>query len=307
MTAATGPGPAGDDAGLGELLPEPTTKPGRWPSALRSPLGILGLAIALAWVVVAVLAPLIAPEDPLAQAFSKLQPPSSDNLLGTDAVGRDVLSRVLYGSRVSLPLSALLVVTSLVFGSVMGAIAGFFGRAVDEVIMRLADLVFAFPGIILAMIIAAALGPGLINAAIAMAIVSWPSYARVSRSLVLGARQNEYVVAGRLLGASSVTSLTRDILPNVVAPLLVLAMLDFGNAILLLAGLSFLGLGAVPPTPDWGAMVSDGVAQFSSWWIAVFPGLAIFTVVVAFNLIGDSLRDALDPRTAGAMRDGGSA
>jgi len=167
--------------------------------------------------------------------------------------------------------------------------------------MRFSDLVFAFPTIILAMIVAASLGPSLTNAVIALLVVAWPSYARVMRSLVLGARSREYVVASRLLGYGAFTTLRREILPNVAAPVLVLATLDFGNAILLLSGLSFLGLGATPPTPEWGSMVAGGVQQFSSWWIAVFPGLAIFTVVMAFNFLGDAMRDALDPKTGSSL------
>lgn len=270
--------------------------------AFRTPLAITGVSIALIWLVIAIFAPIIAPHDPLAQAFERLQPPSAEHLFGTDAVGRDVLSRVISGARISMPLALSLVVASMVVGGTLGAIAGYFGKAVDEVIMRIADLVFAFPTIILAMVITAALGPSLTNAVIAMLIVSWPAYARVTRSLVLSARTQEYVIAGRLLGNGPFTSLRRDILPNVLSPVFVLAMLDVGTAILLLAGLSFLGLGATPPTPDWGAMVSDGVQQFSSWWIAAFPGLAIFTVVMAFNFIGDSLRDSLDPRAQDAVQ-----
>ncbi|KIP52751.1 ABC transporter permease [Leucobacter komagatae] len=270
--------------------------------AFRTPLAITGVSIALIWLVIAIFAPVIAPHDPLAQAFDRLQPPSAEHLFGTDAVGRDVLSRVVSGARISMPLALSLVVASMIVGGTLGAIAGYFGKVVDEVIMRIADLVFAFPTIILAMVITAALGPSLTNAVIAMLIVSWPAYARVTRSLVLSARTQEYVVAGRLLGNGPFTSLRRDILPNVLSPVFVLAMLDVGTAILLLAGLSFLGLGATPPTPDWGAMVSDGVQQFSSWWIAAFPGLAIFTVVMAFNFIGDSLRDSLDPRAQDAVQ-----
>lgn len=272
------------------------------PPAFRTPLAVTGGAIVLFWVIIMAFAPMIAPADPLAQAFDRLQPPSAEHLFGTDQVGRDVLSRVIYGSRISLPLALGLVATAMVVGGLLGAIAGYFGKAVDEIIMRLADLVFAFPTIILAMVITAALGPNLTNAVIAMLIVSWPAYARVTRSLVVSARQQEYVVAGRLLGAGAFTSLRRDVLPNVLSPVFVLAMLDVGTAILLLSGLSFLGLGAVPPAPDWGAMVAGGVEQFSSWWIAAFPGLAIFTVVMAFNFIGDSLRDSLDPHTQDAVQ-----
>jgi peptide/nickel transport system permease protein len=274
------------------------------PAALRAPLGAVGLAIIGIWIIVAIIAPWISPAAPLAQDFSPLQAPGGANFLGTDEVGRDVLSRVIYGARISLPLSILVVVCSMIIGTIAGAVAGYFGRVVDEVIMRIADLVFAFPTIILAMVIAAALGPSLTNAFIAMLIVSWPGYARVARSLAMVARQNEYVVAGRLLGASSLTSLRRDVLPNVISPILVLAALNVGTAILEFSGLSFLGLGAIPPTPDWGAMVSEGVQQFSSWWIALYPGLAILSVVVAFNLVGDSLRDSLDPTTADAVSRG---
>lgn len=270
--------------------------------AWKTPLAITGVTIAVVWVLIAMFAPVIAPFNPLAQDFDRLQPPSGEHLFGTDQVGRDVLSRVVFGAQISMPLALSLVVASMIVGGALGAIAGYFGRAVDEVIMRIADLVFAFPTIILAMVITAALGPSLTNAVIAMLIVSWPAYARVTRSLVMSARGQEYVVAGRLLGNGPFTSLRRDILPNVLSPVFVLAMLDVGTAILLLAGLSFLGLGATPPTPDWGAMVSDGVQQFSAWWISAFPGLAIFTVVMAFNFIGDSLRDSLDPRAQDAVQ-----
>lgn len=269
---------------------------------LRTPLAITGGVIVAFWLLVAVFAPLIRPFDPLAQDFDRLQAPSAAHWFGTDQVGRDVLSRVISGAQVSIPLALMLVIFAMLIGSVLGAIAGYFGKALDETIMRIADLVFAFPTIILAMVIAASLGPSLTNAVIAMLIVSWPAYARVTRSLVLGARSAEYVVAGRLLGNGPFTSLSKDILPNVVSPVVVLATLDVGTAILLLSGLSFLGLGAVPPTPDWGAMVSDGVQNFSSWWIAAFPGLAILTVVLAFNFLGDALRDALDPRSQEAVQ-----
>ncbi|KQP58012.1 hypothetical protein ASF51_05960 [Agreia sp. Leaf283] len=274
----------------------------RFPAALRNPLAVTGTAIIVVWLLLALLAPMISPAGPLAQDFERLQPPSAAHWFGTDQLGRDVLARVLDGARVSIILPLLLVVSSLLVGTIAGSVAGYFGKVADEVIMRIADLVFAFPTIILAMVIAASLGPSLTNAVIAMLIVSWPAYARVTRSLVVVASRSEYVVAGRLLGNSPFTSLGKDILPNIIAPVVVLATLDVGTAILLLAGLSFLGLGAVPPTPDWGAMVSDGVQNFSSWWISVFPGLAILTVVLAFNFLGDALRDTLDPRTADAVK-----
>ena len=271
---------------------------------LRSPLGLTGAAIVAVWLAVSILAPWIAPADPLSQEFGRLQEPGAANILGTDAVGRDVLSRVLFGARISLPLAFMIVASSMVVGTILGAVAGYFGKVVDELIMRIADIVFAFPTIILAMVIAAALGPSLTNAFIALLVVSWPAYARVARSLVLVARQNDYVVAGRLLGAGPLTSLRRDVVPNVISPILILGTLNVGTVVLELSGLSFLGLGAVPPMADWGAMISEGVQQFSSWWIALFPGLAILTVVVAFNLLGDALRDALDPKTAKTVKGG---
>ncbi len=274
----------------------------RLPTAWRRPLAVVGAVVIVFWVFIAVFVPVLPIENPLQQSNAVLVAPSAAHLFGTDELGRDVFSRVLWGAQVSLPLAVVLVVASLFIGSLLGALAGFIGGVVDEVIMRIADLVFSFPTIILAMVVAAALGPSLTNAVIALIFVNWPNYARVMRSLVLGARNQEYVIAGRLLGSGPFTSLRRDVLPNVAAPMLVLATLDFGNQILLLSGLSFLGLGAVPPTPEWGSMVASGVQQFSSWWLATFPGLAIFSVVVAFNFIGDSLRDALDPRTAGAVQ-----
>ena len=271
-------------------------------SPVRSPLAVTGFAIIAVWVLVAVFAPLVAPSDPLAQNFALLDPPSHAHWMGTDELGRDVASRVAYGARITLPLSVLLVVCSMLIGSIIGAVAGFFGGWVDGLLMRLADLVFAFPGIILALAIAAALGAQLRNAVIAVVLVSWPSYARLVRSLVLSARSAQYVISSRLLGASALRTLAVDIRPNSAGPVFVIAALDVGNAVLLLSGLSFLGLGAQPPTAEWGAMVSEGAQNFSDWWVGVFPGLAILTVVLAFNFIGDALRDLLDPRTARAVR-----
>lgn len=268
----------------------------RLPTAWRTPLAVVGIAIIAFWLVVVILGPVIEPYNPLTQSASRLDPPSAAHWFGTDELGRDVLSRVIAGARLSIPVAIGLVVLSLLLGGILGMLAGYFGRAVDEIIMRFADVVLAFPAIILAMVITAALGPGIGNAVLAMLLVNWPQYARIMRSMVLGARGSEYVVSGRLLGFGTWHSLRVDILPNVLSPVLALATLDFGNAILLLSGLSFLGLGAVPPTPEWGSMVSDGMNNFSSWWIATFPGLGIFTVVMGFNFLGDALRDAMDPR-----------
>jgi peptide/nickel transport system permease protein len=269
---------------------------------LRRPLPLIGLAVIAAWAVVAIFAPLIAPDNPLAQKFTILAGPSATHWFGTDELGRDVFSRVLSGARITLPLAVILVLAAMIIGAIIGAMAGYFGGWVDNVLMRVADLVFAFPGIILALAVAAALGPQLRNAVIAVVVVSWPSYARLVRSLVLTARSAQYVVASRLLGSSSVRVLFTDIRPNAAGPVLVLAALDIGNAVLLLSGLSFLGLGAQPPTAEWGAMVAEGTQNFNDWWVGLFPGLAILTVVLAFNFIGDSLRDMLDPRTARAVR-----
>jgi peptide/nickel transport system permease protein len=263
----------------------------------KQPLAIAGIAIALVWVVIAVFAPLIAPYGSLAQDFTPSQSPSLHHLFGTDELGRDVLSRVVYGSRVTLPIAVLLVGLAAVIGGTIGAVAGYFRGPVDGILMRGADLVFAFPPIILAMVVAAVLGKGLHNAALAIVVVAWPSYARVVRGLVLSVGDSEYVQSARLLGASARRALVRDVVPNVAGPVLVLATLDLANAILLLSGLSFLGLGAQPPQAEWGSMVADGTQYFQWWWMGTFPGLAIFTVVLAFNFIGDSLRDVFDPRT----------
>jgi peptide/nickel transport system permease protein len=266
--------------------------------AWRHPLAIAGLLIAGTWLVIAIFAPLLAPHDPLAQSASSFVHPSRAHPFGTDELGRDVLSRVLYGARLSIPLALLLVSLALVIGGTLGAVAGYFGGIVDTIVMRAADLVFAFPAIILAMVVTAALGPSVRNAVLALVVVSWPSYARVVRGLVLSVGQTEYVQSARLLGRSARKTLVRDVLPNVSGPVLVLATLDLGNAVLLLSGLSFLGLGAQPPKPEWGAGVAEGTQYFQYWWIGTFPGLAIFTVVLAFNFLGDSLRDALDPQSS---------
>jgi len=269
---------------------------------LRQPLAVAGAVIAGAWILIAIFAPLIAPSNPLAQSFTPSVGPSWHHFFGTDELGRDVFSRVIYGSRVTLPIGLILVVIAATIGGTIGAMAGYFRGPIDGLFMRMADLVFAFPPIILAMVVAAVLGRSLENAALAIVVVSWPSYARVVRGLVLTVGESEYVQSARLLGASAPRALMRDVLPNVAGPVLVLMTLDLANAILLLSGLSFLGLGAQPPQAEWGSMVADGTQYFQWWWMGTFPGLAIFTVVLAFNFLGDSLRDVFDPRT-GWRRD----
>jgi len=261
------------------------------------------MTLAGAWIIVAIFVPLIAPYDPLAQTSQLTLAPSAAHLLGTDELGRDVFSRVLWGSRLSLPIAFVLVAAAVAVGGALGGLAGYFGGWVDEVVMRATDLVFAFPTIILAMAVTAALGPSLHNAVLAVLVVFWPSYARVVRGLVQSLGQADYVAATRLLGASSLRALVVDVLPNVAGPVLVLATLDLGNAVLLLAGLSFLGLGAQPGPPEWGSMVNTGTQYFERWWMGTFPGFAILSVVLAFNFLGDSLRDALDPRTSWAVKE----
>lgn len=303
---ATSIGPAreGRPRSLSRIAP---TNVGQRPSgpwaAWRKPLALTGLIIAGLWLLIAMLAPWLAPFEPLAQASPRFQPPSAEHWFGTDELGRDVFSRVLHGARVSLPLAMLLVLLAGTLGSILGAVAGYFGGKIDGLIMRLTDLVFAFPTIILAMVVVAVLGPGLLNAVFAVALVAWPSYARVVRSLVLSAREAEYVASARLLGIRPLKVLRQEIAPNVAGPVLVLATLELGNAVLLLSGLSFLGLGAQPPTPEWGSMVAFGARAFDRWWLGMFPGIAILTSVLAFNFLGDSLRDALDPRGVRAMKE----
>ncbi|MCE4025937.1 MULTISPECIES: ABC transporter permease [unclassified Microbacterium] len=268
------------------------------PRAWRTPLAVVGTVIALMWIVIAILAPWIAPHDPLAQDLPRLAAPSGEAIMGTDVNGRDVFSRLLLGAQATIPLALMLVVCAMIVGTTVGAVAGYLGGWFDEVLMRITDMVMAFPTVILAMVIAASLGPSIMNAVIAGIIVAWPPYARITRSLVLGLRTQNYVIAGRLLGSSPLRSLLRDVLPNIAGPVLVLASLDIGTAILLLSGLSFLGLGAQPPTPEWGTMIAAAMQNTSAWWLGLFPGLAILSIVMAFNFIGDSLRDALDPLAA---------
>jgi peptide/nickel transport system permease protein len=240
----------------------------------------------------------IAPQDPLAQNVSnRLQPPGESALMGTDELGRDVLSRVLYGGRITIPAALAVVIVVSIVGTLTGAIAGYMGGTGDEILMRLTDLFMAFPTIILAMAITAALGADIRNAVLALIIVRWPNYSRLTRGLVLEAKNQDYVKASRSLGASHIHILRRTLLPNTIAPAIVYASLDVGTAILLFAGLSFLGLGPEPASPEWGRMVSIGIDFFDQWWMWLFPGLAIAILVMAFNFIGDGLRDMLDPHT----------
>jgi len=266
--------------------------------ALREPLTVLALAIIALFALGAVLATLIAPYDPLAQDLaSRLAPPNALHWLGTDQLGRDLLSRVLYGARISLVIGVVVVALAGVIGTAVGLVAGYAGGLVDEALMRLTEVFLAFPPLILAMAIAGALGPSLVNAIIAIAAVTWAVYARLARGQVLALRRREFVEAARAIGARRARILLRHLLPNAVAPLLVQASFDMGSAIVSAAGLSFIGFGAQPPTPEWGVMISEGRNFISTQlWLSLFPGLAILFTVGAFNLLGDALRDTLDPR-----------
>jgi peptide/nickel transport system permease protein len=269
----------------------------RWGGARA--IGFLGAAIIVLWGAVALLAPRLAPYSPRqVDVMTRLKPPSGEHPFGTDSLGRDVFSRVLVGARVSLPAGLIVVLLASAFGTIYGGVAAYTGAKVEEVQMRVTDLFLSFPPLLLAMAIAAGLGKGVLNTIVAMAIVWWPKYARLARSLVLVQRSLEYVEAARALGQGAGRTLVRHIVPNAIGPIVALLALDVGNAMITFAGLSFLGLGVVPPTPEWGAMVSEGQVLIDQWWVSTFPGLAIFTVVMGFNFLGDALRDWLDPRGA---------
>ncbi len=264
---------------------------------VRSPLALVSLGVVCVWGVLAIAAPAIAPYGPLGQDIvGRLAPPSPAHWLGTDPLGRDILSRILYGARLSIPVGIAAVALAVLLGTVIGSAAGAAGGMVDEGIMRVTDLMLAFPTVILAMIISAALGAGIRNAVIAIMVAWWPSYARFSRGLVLSAREREYVEAARAAGASPLRVFLRHILVNILSPIVILGTLDVGHAILTFASLSFLGLGPPPQIPEWGSMIASSRDYLDQWWIGTFPGLAILSLVVALNVVGDSLRDALDPR-----------
>ena len=261
-------------------------------------LGILGLFLIMSIVVVAIFAPLIAPYSPTKRdQTQRLLPPSLNHLFGTDVAGRDIFSRVVYGARISLQESLIVIIIAVFIGMLIGCISGFFGGLLDEVVMRLTDIFLAFPGMILAMAVNAALGPGIGSAIIAVSITWWPSYARMVRGQVMSAKNEVYVEAARALGSPTWRILIKHILPNCIAPIIVQATLDAGAVLLTISGLSYIGLGAQPPTPEWGAMVNEGKSYIlSQWWWPTFPGLAICWLVVGFNLVGDLVRDILDPQ-----------
>jgi peptide/nickel transport system permease protein len=262
-----------------------------------NPLSIIGLALAIALIVVAIAAPVFAHADPIKlDPRHRLLPPSAANWFGTDDGGRDVFSRVVFGARYSLLAAAVVLALASTVGTTVGLVAGFAGGAIDEALMRLTDMFLAFPALVLAMGISAALGASLANSMIAIAVVWWPWYARLVRGQTLRLRHEQFVDAARASGASDAHMIVRHILPNCWTPIIVQVTLDVGYAILTTASLSFIGLGAQPPTPEWGAMVATGKDYIlDQWWMATFPGLAIFLAVMAFNLLGDGLQEALSP------------
>ncbi len=264
----------------------------------KSPLTVLGLSLTVFLILVAILAPIIAPYDPIKQDLKhRLQPPSWEHPFGTDQLGRDIFSRVVWGARISLFIALIVVAISFAVGTTIGIVSGYFGGKVDEVLMRLTDMFMAFPRLVLALAVAAALGPGLFNTMLAIAFVSWVYYARLARASTLQIREEVYIEAARAIGATDKRILFLHVLPMVITPVIVQATLDMGGTILTAAGLGFLGLGVQPPTPEWGVMVSEGRRFITEqWWVSTFPGFAILLATLGFNLLGDGINDILNVR-----------
>ena len=273
-----------------------------WLRFRRNPLAMIGLFISLALIFMSNFAPLLAPYDPIVQSLpDRLLPPlTPGHWMGTDDFGRDIYSRLLYGSRITLYIVLLVILTAPVVGLIIGTVAGYFGGWVDAVLMRITDIFLAFPKLILALALVAVLGPGMVNAVLAIAITSWPPYARVARAETLTVRNSDYIAATRLQGASALRLIWGHVMPMCLPSVIIRVTLDMAGVILTAAGLGFLGLGVQPPLPEWGLMISAGRKfLFEQWWVATMPGLAIFIVSLGFNLLGDGLRDVLDPRSAG--------
>lgn len=268
---------------------------------LKNPLALLGSLIILALVLVAAFAPWIAPQSPIGQDLgNRLLPPGSAHLMGTDELGRDIFSRVIHGSRITLLIVALVAIISAPLGLLVGAVSGYFGGWVDKLLMGITDVFLSMPKLILALAFVAALGPGIENAIIAIAITAWPVYARIARAETLTFRQSEFIAATQMLGASNTRIILRHILPLCTSSMIVRMTLDMAGIILTAAGLGFLGLGAQPPLPEWGAMISRGrTFILDQWWVATMPGIAIIVVSLGFCFLGDGLRDVLDPRHEG--------
>jgi peptide/nickel transport system permease protein len=272
-----------------------------WLRIRRNRLAMAGLIIVGILLVVAALAPWIAPHDPFVQNLgNRLKPPGTPGyILGTDDFGRDILSRIIYGARITLYIIALVAVTAPVLGLLIGTVAGYFGGWTDVVLMRLTDIFLAFPRLILALALVAVLGPGIENAVLAIALTAWPPYARVARAETLTVRNSDYIAAIRLQGAAAPRIIAGHVVPMCLPSVIIRVTLDMAGVILIAAGLGFLGLGVQPPLPEWGLMISSGRKfLFEQWWVATMPGLAIFIVSLGFNLLGDGLRDVLDPRSA---------
>jgi peptide/nickel transport system permease protein len=269
-----------------------------WLTFRTNRLAVFGLVILIGLVCMAIFAPWLSPQDPFAQNLAdRLKPPSAAHWLGTDALGRDILSRLIHGSRITLFIVGTVALIAPVIGLFVGTVAGFAGGWVDQVLMRLTDIFLAFPKLILALAFVAALGPGIGNAVLALAITSWPPYARLARAETLTIRNADYIAAARLQGAGPFRLLIGHVWPLCISSMIVRVALDMAGIILSAAGLGFLGLGAQPPMPEWGAMISDGRTYILDfWWVAAMPGMAIFIVSLAFNLLGDGLRDVLDPK-----------
>lgn len=252
--------------------------------------------------VVTIFADKIVPYDPYEQDLSQsMQAPSAQHLMGTDRYGRDMFSRVIVGAQTSIASTLVLVVIISVFGTIVGTICGYYGGWVDNIVMRISDICLAFPGLVFALAVAALLGGGVSNAVIALAVISWPKYSRVARSQTLALKNGPFISAARLAGDTSMQMILRHILPNILGPIMVTAMLDIGTMMMELAGLSFLGLGAQPPTAEWGNMMSGGRSMLQTYpWLVLSPGVAIFVTVVLFNLLGDTVRDYMDPKNSRA-------
>lgn len=272
-----------------------------WLRIRRNRLAMAGLIIVGLLLAVAALAPWISPHDPLAQDLPRrlLPPGTPGNILGTDDFGRDILSRIIHGARITLYIIALVALTAPALGLLVGTVAGYFGGWIDSALMRLTDIFLAFPRLILALALVAVLGPGIENAVLAIALTAWPPYARVARAETLTVRNSDYIAAIRLQGASSARIIAGHVVPMCLPSVIIRVTLDMAGVILIAAGLGFLGLGVQPPLPEWGLMISSGRKfLFEQWWVATMPGLAIFIVSLGFNLLGDGLRDVLDPRSA---------
>jgi peptide/nickel transport system permease protein len=274
-----------------------------WARFRANRLAVVGLAIIAILMSIAVFASLLAPHDPLAGnlAGARLLPPGSDGyLLGSDDQGRDILSRILYGSRITLLVVMLVAVIAAPVGLIIGSVAGYVGGWIDAILMRITDIFLAFPKLVLALAFVAAVGPGIENAVVAIALTSWPPYARIARAETLALRNSDYIAAVRLMGASPFRIVFRHVMPMCLSSVIVRVTLDMAGIILTAAGLGFLGLGAQPPLPEWGAMIASGRRFIlDQWWVATMPGIAILIVSLGFNLLGDGLRDALDPRESG--------